>query len=193
MRRLRIPHSISMTGSTMLALTTTATLLLSGAASAQSRHYPLESLKDLRLHNVTAERATLQGKESSRVTMSAETLRRLQGMTPGEQLQVQQLAAIEGLEFANGIIEAELAGAPAPGAPEGARGFVGIAFRLQNDMKTYEAFYLRPTNGRADDQERRNHAAQYISQPDWTWSRLRKETPSRYEAYVDLTPAVGTK
>src|SRR5205809_7058928 len=116
MRRLRIPHSISMTGSTMLALTTTATLLLSGAASAQSRHYPLESVNSLRLHNVTAEPATLQGKKGVRVTMSAETLRRLQGMTPEEQLQVQQLAPIEGLEFANGIIEAELAGAPAPGA-----------------------------------------------------------------------------
>jgi hypothetical protein len=54
-------------------------------------------------------------------------------------------------------------------------------------------FYLRPTNGRAEDQERRNHAVQYISHPAWTWDRMRKETPSRYEAYVDLQPAVWTK
>ena len=79
----------------------------------------------------------------------------------------------------------EQAVAAAPGAFEGTRGFVGIAFRLQNDMRTYDAFYLRPTNGRADDQERRNHATQYISHPDWPWFRLRKETPSRYESYVD--------
>jgi len=59
--------------------------------------------------------------------------------------------------------------------------------------QTYDAFYLRPTNGRADDQERRNHSAQYISHPDWTWSRLRRETPSRYEAYVDLLPDTWTK
>jgi hypothetical protein len=91
------------------------------------------------------------------------------------------------------VIEAEVAGAPAPGAFEGARGFVGIAFRLQPDKKTYDAFYLRPTNGRADDQERRNHATQYISHPDWTWSRLRKETPGRYESYVDLVPGAWTK
>ena len=60
-------------------------------------------------------------------------------------------------------------------------------------MKTYDAFYLRPTNGRAEDQERRNHAAQYISHPDWPWFRLRKETPSRYESYVDLVPGEWTK
>jgi hypothetical protein len=59
----------------------------------------------------------------------------------------------------------ELAGALAPGAREGARGFVGMAFRLQEDRKTYDAFYLRPTNGRAEDQERRNHSAQYVSYP----------------------------
>ncbi len=97
-----------------------------------------------------------------------------------------------GLTFSNGVIEAEIAGAPAPGAAAGARGFVGIAFRLQ-DQKTYDAFYLRPTNGRAEDQERRNHATQYISHPDWTWSRLRRETPSKYESYVDLEPNTWTK
>jgi hypothetical protein len=60
-------------------------------------------------------------------------------------------------------------------------------------MRTYDAFYLRPTNGRAEDQERRNHSAQYISHPDWPWFRLRRETPSRYESYVDLLPGVWTK
>ena len=60
-------------------------------------------------------------------------------------------------------------------------------------MKTYDTFYLRPTNGRADDQERRNHAVQYASSPDWPWFRLRKETPSKYEAYVDLVPGAWTK
>jgi len=81
----------------------------------------------------------------------------------------------------------------APGAGGEARGFVGIAFRVQEDLKTYDAFYLRPTNGRVDDQERRNHSAQYISLPEWPWSRLRKETPSKYEAYVDLVPGAWTK
>ena len=54
-------------------------------------------------------------------------------------------------------------------------------------------FYIRPTNGRAEDQERRNHSVQYISHPDYPWYRLRSETPSKYEAYVDLEPATWTK
>jgi hypothetical protein len=91
------------------------------------------------------------------------------------------------------VIEAEIAGAPAPDAPPGARGFVGIAFRVRPDHRTYDAFYLRPTNGRADEQLRRNHSAQYISHPDWPWYRLRDETPGKYESYVDLEPDKWTK
>jgi hypothetical protein len=164
-----------------------------GAQQTPARHFALESAAGLQLHNVVAEPAVLQARKGLRVTMSDEASRRLASMSPEEQLQVEQFARIEGVEFGNGVIEAEVAGAPAPGAPEGARGFVGIAFRLQQDMRTYDAFYLRPTNGRADDQERRNHATQYISHPDWPWFRLRKETPSKYEAYVDLQPDVWTK
>ena len=160
-------------------------LLVSGRVSSQGKQYPLQSPDGLTLHNVAAAPATLQGKSGLRVTMSDAAKR--------EKGQIEQLARINDVEFSNGAIEVELAGAPAPDAPEGARGFVGIAFRLQPDNLTYDAFYLRPTNGRADDQERRNHAAQYISHPAWTWSRLRKETPSKYESYVDLEPGVWTK
>ncbi len=176
----------------LLAIASGAALAMPAAAAPQARQYALESADGLRLHNVAAEPATLQGKKGLRVTMSEDALRRFERMTAEERERLEQLAAIDGLEFANGVIEAEIVGAPAPGAFEGARGFVGIAFRLQNDMKAYDAFYLRPTNGRADDQERRNHAAQYVSHPDWPWFRLRKETPSKYESYVDLMPGVWT-
>jgi hypothetical protein len=179
--------------SALLAVAAGAAFVVPAAAAPQARQYALESASGLRLHNVAAEPSTLEGKKGVRVTMSEEALRRFERLTPEERERLDQLAAIEGLDFANGVIEAEIVGAPAPGAFEGARGFVGLAFRLQNDMKTYDAFYLRPTNGRADDQERRNHAAQYISHPDWTWFRLRKETPSKYESYVDLMPGVWTK
>jgi hypothetical protein len=186
----RIHHSRSALKSVPLALVITVPLLLPQTSAGQARQYPLESAAGLRLHNVAAEPAVLQGQKGVRLIMSEETVR----ATPPQGLaDIEQLAVIEGLEFANGIIEAEIAGALAPNAGEGARGFVGIAFRLRNDMKTYDAFYLRPTNGRAEDQERRNHAAQYISHPDWPWSRLRKETPSRYESYVDLVPGAWTR
>lgn len=172
-----------------------ALFLMVSPGSAQVRQFPLESRTGLILHNVAAEPVTLQGKKGLRLTMSPQTINELNRLTPQErdQRRVEQLATIADLEFSNGVIEVELAGAPAPDAPAGARGFVGIAFRVQPDNETYDAFYLRPTNGRADDQERRNHATQYISHPAWTWSRLRKETPSKYESYVDLVTGVWTK
>ena len=61
------------------------------------------------------------------------------------------------------------------------------------DTMKYECFYLRPTNGRADDQVRRNHSAQYVSYPEFPWHRLRKEFPEKYESYVDLLPGEWTK
>jgi hypothetical protein len=166
------------------------TVVLPGLGSAQAKRYPLESAEGLRVHNVIAAPATHKGKKGVRVVVDTARLRE---RTAGGQGEVELLASIEGVEFSSGVIEAEIAGAPAPGAFEGARGFVGIAFRVQGDNRTYDAFYLRPSNGRAEDQERRNHATQYISHPDWTWSRLRRETPSRYESYVDLVPGEWTK
>jgi hypothetical protein len=162
----------------MLRLAVGLVLLCGVRAWTADKSFPLESAEGLRLHNVTVVPDTLQGKKGVRVTGSeaAETL-----------------AVLDGIEFGDGTIEAEIAGAVKPGAAEGARGFVGIAFRLQADLKTYDAFYLRPTNGRADDQVRRNHSAQYISHPDWPWFRLRKETPEKYESYVDLVPGEWTK
>jgi hypothetical protein len=177
----------------LLVVAATAALTRPAAAVAQVERYPLEAASGLRLHNVAAEPAVLDGRKGLRVTISEDAARRLQSMTPEQQALFEELAVIEGLELANGVIEVEIAGEPAPGASGGARGFVGIAFRLQNDMQTYDAFYLRPTNGRAEDQERRNHTAQYISHPDWPWFRLRRETPSKYESYVDLQPGVWTR
>jgi hypothetical protein len=102
--------------------------------------------------------------------------------------QADQFVVLGGPDFHDGVIELWVAGEPGPTASATARGFVGVMFRLSADAKAGEAFYLRPTNGRAEDQERRNHAVQYVSRPDWPWERLRRETPSRYESYADLQP-----
>ncbi len=100
-------------------------------------------------------------------------------------------AILKDVNFRDGTIEADLAGKPAATAGPEARGFIGIAFRLRDN--SYEYIYLRPTNGRADDQVRRNHSTQYCSFPDFDFARLRKESPEKYESYVDLQPGVWTK
>lgn len=178
--------------STLFARALLVMLLVPALAPAQTRRYPLEGQQGLRLHNVAAEPATLEGRRGLRVTVSNEGAQRAREQRP-DGPDLSQLAIIDGLEFSDGVIEAEIAGAVAPNAGEGARGFVGIAFRLQSDMQTYDAFYLRPTNGRADDQERRNRSTQYISHPEWTWFRMRRETPGKYESYADLEPGRWTK
>jgi hypothetical protein len=101
-------------------------------------------------------------------------------------------AVVKDVSFRDGTIEVDLAGQPAAGAGSGARGFIGIAFRLQGEG-AYEYIYLRPTNGRADDQVRRNHSTQYSSHPDFDFARSRQEAPEKYESYVDLEPGVWTK
>jgi hypothetical protein len=111
---------------------------------------------------------------------------------PWAEVETEHLALVNGIEFANGTIEVELAGVPAPGAPGFARGFVGVAFRVQPDAEHYDCLYLRPSNGRAPEQIRRNHSTQYIAHPDWPWYRLRAESPGHYESYVDLVPGDWT-
>lgn len=101
-------------------------------------------------------------------------------------------ALVNGASFRDGTIEVDLAGQPEQNAMAGARGFIGIAFRLQGDG-SYEYIYLRPTNGRADDQVRRNHSTQYSSYPNFDYARSRQEAPGKYESYVDLQPGVWTK
>lgn len=187
-------------------LSLAAALVCAAAAPAAAQSLPLESPEGLSLHNSIAEASTLKGKKGLKMTADPEVVKataakrrkmmeemRARGERPSgpgtfESLRTNHLAVVDGVEFGNGTIEVELAGTPAPGAQGGARGFVGIAWRLQDDNHAYDCFYLRPTNGRADDQERRNHSAQYISHPEWTWYRFRGETPSKYETYVDIVP-----
>ena len=61
-----------------------------------------------------------------------------------------------------------------------------MAFRINADHSKFECIYLRPTNGRANDQIRRNHSIQYFSFPNYKFDRLRKEAPEQYESYSDM-------
>jgi hypothetical protein len=88
--------------------------------------------------------------------------------------------------FSNGTIEVMLLSRLLPTADPNARGFIGLAFRINKDNSRFEAIYIRPTNGRAEDQLRRNHSTQYFSYPDYKFDRLRKEAEGKYESYADM-------
>jgi hypothetical protein len=169
-------------------LIATLTLVLgSGFTQVMTRTIPLDAPSDIQSRNVKTEWVTYKGRGALRVSDTAQP-----NVGDGERLVV-----LSKTEFQDGVIQVELTGEPGANGGEGARGFVGVAFRVSSDAAKnaarYECFYLRPTNGRIDDQVRRNHSTQYVSYPDFPWQRLRKEFPEKYESYVDLVPGEWTK
>lgn len=102
------------------------------------------------------------------------------------------LAIVTGSDFKDGVLEIDVAGAPRPDSGPTTRGFIGIAFRVQGAGEKYECFYVRPTNGRSEEQILRNHSVQYVGHPDFGWKKLRDESPGVYESYADLEPGVWT-
>ncbi len=93
---------------------------------------------------------------------------------------------VKNIDFKDGIIEVNVLSRLLPTAAPTDRGFIGLAFRINDNNSKFECIYIRPTNGRADNQLRRNHSIQYFSFPDYKFQRLRKESPEMYESYADM-------
>jgi hypothetical protein len=77
--------------------------------------------------------------------------------------------------FSQGVIECDIRGKDIVG-----QSFVGIAFHGV-DEETFDAIYFRPFNFHQEQAARRSHSVQYISHPVYTWSKLRKDHPGKYE------------
>jgi hypothetical protein len=149
----------------------------------QARQETLKLVADkLELHNVKAEPVTYLGRAAVRIRDAG-----TEGLDDAG-----RLAIVPGSSFQDGTIEVNLSGDTAPDARPEWRGFVGIAFRVTADRSHFECFYLRPKNGRSEDQLQRNHSVQYISIPGFPWQKLRSESPGKYESYVDLIPGQWT-
>jgi hypothetical protein len=146
-----------------------------GSANLYSQSIKLEQEK-LKAVNVTMSIEKLAGKEVVKIVKDS-TVKESDQPT---------FSKLTGVEFKNGTIEVKVLSRLLPNAPESARGFIGIAFRINSDNSKFESIYIRPTNGRADNQLRRNHSIQYFSFPDYPFERLRKEATGEYESYADM-------
>ena len=168
--------------STLRTVCLSAMLMLgfAGNLPAQVRSIPIDKLE---LRNVKAESVTYLGRAAMRITDAGP-----EGLDDSA-----RLAILPGSSFQDGTIEVTLSGNTAPDARPELRGFVGMAFRVSADASHFECFYLRPKNGRSEDQLQRNHSTQYISIPGFPWQKLRSETPGKYESYVDLIPGQWTQ
>ena len=168
------------------------------AGKTQPPTLPLDSLDGLEVHSIRedgidpvktkADVATYRGRHALRMVNE-------DGLTgTGTSAGAQAIAIVTASEFKDGTLEVDVAGLPREGAPPTTRGFVGIAFHVQDHHGfQYESFYLRMTNARSDDQLERNHVTQYVSEPEFRWQRLRRDNPGVYESYVDLEPGAWTR
>lgn len=99
--------------------------------------------------------------------------------------------AIVHRDFSEGVIEVDIAGEFIPGkAPSHVRGFVGLAFHVSADLTTFEAIYLRLSNGRLNEVQppapRIDRAIQYVAHPDFHFDVSRQKFPGRYERGADI-------
>jgi hypothetical protein len=95
-------------------------------------------------------------------------------------------------EFTDGSIEVDVAAElTGRGSPD-SRGFVGVAFHIDYD-RTFEAIYLRMTNGSLNDPPplapRIDRAVQYVAHPDFHFDTSRKVAPGRYECGAKIALA----
>ena len=125
-----------------------ALLLVFSLGPLAAQTYQFKSLSALTPVNVKAELANYRGRPAVRLLEDSALSA---NQTPVQAGASNAMAVLSNSDFEDGTIEAELAAAPRAGAGEGARGFAGIAFRIQPDGSHFECFYLRPTNGRAAD------------------------------------------
>jgi hypothetical protein len=91
----------------------------------------------------------------------------------------------------DGRIEVDIRSGLTTSAPEYARGFAGIAYRIAGDAHRFESIYVRPLNGLSlfPPPPREARAVQYFAYPDWPYHRLRDEFPSLgFEAGADIRP-----
>jgi hypothetical protein len=141
----------------------------------------LDTLKGLEIINSQASLANYRGRAALH-------------LTPLKQIDKDgsMIALVSGTDFHDGTIEVDVAGIPIESIDPTARGFIGVQFRSHDHGAKAEDIYIRPTNGRAEDQLRRNHSVQYESVPDFPWHRLRDEQPGVYESYVDLETGAWT-
>jgi hypothetical protein len=161
-------------------------LWASGANAVEDK---LAAFKDVTAQDVKLQSTVYQGRPALKVELNDVLHQRVltrQGSN-------QPAFALLPVDFKNGTIEVDIAAElNGKGAPD-ARAFAGIAFHIPPDFSTYEAVYLRMTNGRlaqpTPTEPRISRAIQYTAHPDFHWEVSRKNFPGKYERGANIAPA----
>lgn len=156
--------------------------LLAIVVSGQSLRYEKQYFE---LHNVKATVVKLKGEEVIKMERDLVALP-FDKNNMASTVDEPTYAKLKGVSFENGIIEVKVLSRLLKKSPDFARGFIGVAYAIDESNTEFQSIYIRPSNGRAENQFRRNHSVQYFSYPDYKFDRLRKEFPEIYETYADI-------
>lgn len=103
-------------------------MMVAIGAAAPAQTFPLDSLDGLKMWKVKAMPAEYKGHKGIKVIEDSSVAAAANDR--GED----RLVILTKSDFQDGVIEAEVSGQVAAGAPGAARGFVGIAFRVNSGM-----------------------------------------------------------
>jgi hypothetical protein len=90
---------------------------------------------------------------------------------------------LAGIDFSYGTIELDIRG-----RNEFLHSFPGIAFHAADTSKNYDVVYFRPFNFRHVDPVRRTWSVQYMSLPEYSYEKLRKEDTGQFESEILPNP-----
>jgi hypothetical protein len=160
--------------------------MVPGANAAEDK---LAGFKNVTAHEVNLQSTIYQGRPALKVELNDA----LQQRVLNRQGSNQPAFALLPVDFTNGTIEVDIAAElNGKGAPD-ARAFAGVAFHIPPDFSTYEAVYLRMTNGRlaqpTPTEPRISRAIQYTAHPDFHWEVSRKNFPGKYESGANIAPS----
>ncbi|MGE3842870.1 MAG: hypothetical protein AB7I50_14945 [Vicinamibacterales bacterium] len=151
-------------------------------------------LADLTLINVNATEAPFRGKPAIKLELTDAVQKSLFAQQALDN--VVALALLPG-EFGDGTLEVELAGELSGRGRPDARAFVGLAFHALADGSSYEAVYLRMTNGRlavpTPPVPRIDRAIQYVAHPEFHFAVSRDKFPEVYERGANIGPGLWTR
>lgn len=92
------------------------------------------------------------------------------------------------IDFSTGTLEVDIYTTLAHDAQPEDRGFSGLAYHIDEDLKNFESVYIRGTNGLKENPPapRNARGIQYFAFPDAKFDFLRENFPGVYEAPANL-------
>ena len=96
-------------------------------------------------------------------------------------------AKVKNSDFENGTIEVKVLSRIQKNTPyPDSWGFIGLAFRINDDNSAFESIYLRPKVGRSSNAIVRNQAVQYYSFPSYKMDNINNTQGGPFETSADI-------